>query len=122
MKPPWTSVAPFVVAMSLMTTAAMTMGCQMSTPPIGIDLRSETRFEYEWRRYLDLAAFKSIAVAGDPASTHVVGVAYAYPFSSMAVNAALSYCEERREDRGIEAPCETYAIGDERVTSEDDAS
>ena len=90
-------------------------GCQSSSPALGIDLRSGTRFDYEWRRYLDLAPFKSIAVAGDLASNHVVGIAYAYPIPALATRAALSYCEERRADRGIEAPCQTYAIGDEPI-------
>ena len=50
-------------------------------------------------------------------TTHVTGIAYAYPLPAMAERAALSYCEERRIDRGIEAPCETYATGDEIVAA-----
>ena len=102
------ALAPALLAATLVTLA----GCQMKSAPPGIALKSRTRFEYEFTRYQDLAGFKSMAIAGDPETTHVSGIAFAYPFQGMAVSAAISFCEARREDRGIETPCRTYAIGD----------
>ena len=45
----------------------LAFGCTGSGAVQGIQLKTETRFEYEWRRYQDLPHFKSMAVAGEVA-------------------------------------------------------
>jgi hypothetical protein len=109
-------VARLLIACMIVST---TLGCQLSPNAPGIELKARTRFQYELTRYLDLNGYKSMAVAGDPSKTHVSGIAYAYPLQVMAVSAAMSFCDERREDRGIEVPCWTYAIGDSIMPSPD---
>ncbi len=80
---------------------------------IGIKMPKRTRFASEWRTYEKLPEFKSLAVAGDRAGIYVSGVAYDHRHRETAVEAALRYCEERRVDRRIEAPCQTVAINGE---------
>ena len=87
------------------TAAALLIGtgCRLYVPPPGIDLRSESRFDYEWGRYTELSGFKSFALAGDPEATHVSGVAYAYPFPSMAIDAAIDITPASSADANNEA-------------------
>jgi len=79
-------------------------------PTIGIKLPRHTRFEAEWRTYRKLPEYKSLAVAGERDGIYVSGVAYDHRHRESAIEAALRYCEERRIDRRIAAPCETVAI------------
>ena len=91
-------------------------GCLRSGgTPMGIPLREVTRFEADWGFYQRLRERKALAVAGDLGGVYVSGFAYAYPTQSLANGAALERCEERRADRGIEAPCGLYAIGNTRA-------
>ena len=99
----------WVVAIVLLTVCA---GCFMSTGPLGVAMRTKSQFEIEVRRYAKLPAQKSMAIAGDPQGIYVSGYAYDYPTKEVAVQEALRYCELRREDRGVEATCRTYAIDD----------
>lgn len=103
-------MARWVVAIVLLTVCA---GCFQSSGPLGFAMRTKSQFEVEVRRYAKLPAQKSMAIAGDPRGIYVSGYAYDYPTKEVAVQEALRYCELRREDRGIEAECRPYAIGDE---------
>jgi len=91
-------------------------GCvALDSDPMGLHMREKTRFESEWRRYVALPEAKALAVAGDPRGTYVSGIAHGEPSAEAAVARALVRCQERREDRRIEAPCRTYGIGNEVV-------
>jgi hypothetical protein len=83
--------------------------------PMGIRLRTMTRFESEWKNYQRLGSLKALAVAGDLNGVYVSGFAYAYPIQSLANDEALENCEERRADRRVEDACRLYAIGDDQV-------
>ena len=82
---------------------------------IGVPVRERSQFGAEWRQYLKLADFKSLAVAGDLEGVYASGFVHGSAQSQLAVDEALEHCELRRIDRQIEDPCRTYAIGDERV-------
>lgn len=93
--------------------------CMMSGgTPIGIPVKGVSQFESEWRSYSDHVGFKALAVAGDLAGAYVSGYAYAYPSEEWAIEAALEYCEGRRQDRRIAEPCRLYAVGDEILGDE----
>jgi hypothetical protein len=90
-------------------------GCFRSPRPVGVKLREQTRFESEWKGYLRLAPFKSLAVAGDLNGVYVSGFAQLSATRELAVEGALQHCRQRRLDRRIADPCRTYAVGDEKV-------
>lgn len=90
--------------------ATLCLGACAAAPTLGIKLPAHTRFESEWRIYEKLPEYKSLAVAGDRDGIYAAGVAYDHRHRESAVEAALRYCEERRSDRRIDAPCETVAI------------
>jgi hypothetical protein len=90
-------------------------GCVHLDRPIGIELRAETRFASEWTHYVELPAFKALAVAGDVQGIYVSGLAYGQPDAPSAIDAALDDCEARRRDRRIAATCRLHAAGDERA-------
>lgn len=103
-----------LAALQLGLLLAAPTGCLRSGgSPIGIETRSITRFDSEWKRYLAFSHFKALAVAGDPGGVHVTGYAHAYPGEAGARAAALEACELRRADRRIAAPCRIYAEGDD---------
>lgn len=101
----------------LVVIAALTVcaGCTKSARTLGLPMRTTPQFEVELTRYAKLPAQKSMAIAGDPKEIYVSGYAYDYLLQEAAVQAALKYCELRREDLRIEAECRTYAIGDEII-------
>jgi len=105
------------VVVALSVGAWSCAGCA-GAASIGIKLPKRTRFESEWRSYEKLPEFKSLAVAGDRAGVYVSGVAYDHRHTDSAVAAALRYCEERRVDRRIEAPCQTVAVNGESFLSD----
>jgi hypothetical protein len=80
--------------------------------PIGVPLRSKTRFASEWKDYEELSGFKALAVAGDLGGTYVSGWASEYRHQEEATREALKSCEERRRDRRIVDECRIHAIGD----------
>jgi len=79
----------------------------------GIALHRSTRFEVEARLYESLPTPKSLAIAGDPHATFVLGYACEAADEPTARAAALQDCNERRRARRIESPCRTIAVGDE---------
>jgi hypothetical protein len=83
--------------------------------PMGIEVKSVTQFQSEWRAYSRHVGFKALAVAGDLEGVYVSGYAYAYPSEDMAIEAAFEYCEGRRTDRRITEKCRLYAVGDDVV-------
>jgi hypothetical protein len=104
-----------VIAIAAAVAAWLDFAACAGGPSIGIRLPKLTRFDAEWRTYKKLPAFKSLAVAGDRDGIYVSGVAYDHRHRESAVEAALRYCEERRIDRRIAAPCETVAIDDQAI-------
>jgi hypothetical protein len=93
-------------------------GCLRSGTPMGVALRSPTQFDFELKRYREMASRKAMAVAGDVGGRYVIGYSHAYPTTDMAIESALEFCEQRRVERRIEAECRIYAVDDE-VVSED---
>ena len=91
------------------------VGCYLSPRPVGVKLRKRTQFESEWRAYLNLSPFKSLAVAGDLNGVYVSGFAHDSATQELADEEALRHCQQRRRDRRIDEPCRTYAVGDEEV-------
>jgi hypothetical protein len=90
-------------------------GCWLPSQPIGIEMRNKTRFESEWQAYLDLPGPKALAVAGDLDGVYASGFAAGASNEQEATDQALRDCDDRRADRRIADPCQTYAIGD-RIT------
>ena len=82
---------------------------------MGVELRTTTQFEAEWRNYQNLNGLKALAVAGDLEGVYVSGFAWSYPIQDFANDEAMENCEKRRIDRRIEDPCRLYAEGDERL-------
>lgn len=80
--------------------------------PIGIPMRTTTRFEAEWRDYQKYPSEKAFAVAGNLNGLYVSGVAFGYPSKESAKAEALYRCELRRADRRIASACHLYAVGD----------
>lgn len=78
---------------------------------MGIPLRPRTRFESEWRRYLNLPGEKALAIAGDRQGLYVSGHAYGHPSAAAAITEALERCEQRRSDRRVPSQCQLYAVG-----------
>ncbi len=81
--------------------------------PMGNPIPDESRFVKEWNRYLGLEDSKALVLAGDLEGRFVFGYAYDLPDVESAEERAHLECSVRREVRSIEAPCRTYAIGDE---------
>jgi hypothetical protein len=94
----------------------MIMGCVPASRPIGIPLRHKTQFQSEWKDYLTLPGEKSLAVAGNLDGVYVSGHGRGAPSTDSAVREALARCEQRRLDRHIPRECETYAVGNQKVT------
>jgi hypothetical protein len=92
------------------------VGCVPAGRPIGIPLRHQTQFQSEWKGYLNLPGEKSLAVAGHLDGVYASGHAQGAASTDSAVRDALARCEQRRIDRHIPAECETYAIGNQKVT------
>ncbi len=103
-------MAKYLIIVVALTAFA---GCAASTRPMGMHMRTTTQFETEMNRFRALPPEKSMAIAGDPSGVYVSGYAYDYPTRELAVQEALQYCEQRREDRRIESECRTYAVGDD---------
>lgn len=91
------------------------LSCYRSPRPIGVKLRKRTQFESEWKAYLKLSPFKSLAVAGDLNGVYVSGFAHDAATQELADEEALQHCEQRRRDRRIDDPCRTYAVGEDKV-------
>ncbi len=85
------------------------------TGPMGNSIPDESRFVKEWNRYLGLEDSKALVLAGDVEGRFVFGYAYDLPDAESAEERAHLECEARRGVRNIQAPCLTYAVGDERV-------
>lgn len=88
-------------------------GCLRSRKPIGVPLVSTARFESELRKYASFGSRKSLALAGDPHGTYVLGYGHALADEEDAIARALADCDQRRQDRRIADPCRTIAIDDE---------
>lgn len=88
-------------------------GCWLPGHPIGIDMRSKTQFQSEWKNYLEMKDPKALAVTGDVYGVYASGFADDAASEQAAVTKALRDCEDRRADKQIIAPCWTYAVGDE---------
>ena len=73
------------------------------------DRASESLEEYQTQ-----ATEKALAVCVEN-GRFAWGYGYGYASREEATQRALSECEERREDRGIEGTCTLYMINDERV-------
>jgi hypothetical protein len=101
--------------MAVLLAALSLGGCRGTAQPIGIPLRERSRFESEWRSYLQLEPEKALAVAGDVEGVHVTGFAFGMTSRDEAEREALRACAERRADRRLAAGCRLYAVGDERV-------
>ena len=86
-------------------------GCSSKPKPMGVELQKETRFQSEWKKYLELPQYKAIAVAGDINGVYASGVSQGQSDWQVAVIEALKQCEARRKERGITQPCSTFAIG-----------
>ena len=108
-------------AATLLLLAVAMSACFRSGSAIGVPLRTTTRFEAEWKRYVDLPGRKAMAVAGDRTGRYVMGYGYAYPIQAMATAEALETCEERRLDQRMGGECRIYATGEEVVTPALDA-
>lgn len=93
-------------------------GCVRIDAPIGIELRAKTRFESEWKHYLELPTHKSLAVAGDPSGVYASGSTFGYGDRAAAVRDALNFCRERRADRRVTDECRTYAVDNRRVRAD----
>lgn len=94
-------------------SACILGGCASWGRPIGMPMRSKTRFASEWKDYAAMAGFKALAVAGDVDGLYVSGWTSEYCEQQRATADALRYCEQRRRDRRIAGECRVYAIGDE---------
>jgi hypothetical protein len=86
-------------------------GCGSKREPMGVELQKQTRFQSEWKKYLQLPQFKAMAVAGDINGVYASGVSQGQSDWQVAVVEALKQCESRRKERGITQPCSTFAIG-----------
>ncbi len=106
---------PVLALLVWLAFGAPLAGCSRAAKPIGVEMRSVTRFETEWSRYRALEPRKAIAVAGDVTGLHVSGYAFGLPTDQLAVEAALESCEQRRADRRVAAACTIYAVGEEVV-------
>lgn len=84
--------------------------------PMGIPLRSKSRFEKERNLYKDIqAAHKSLALAGEPDKVFVLGYSSSKATSAEeAIAEALADCDQRRRDRRIESPCRIIPVDDAR--------
>jgi hypothetical protein len=94
-----------------LAVAALLAGCRSAHEPMGIKLEKETRFQSEWKKYLELPQYKAIAIAGDINGVYASGVSQGQTDWQVAVVQALKECEVRRKERGIAQPCSTFAIG-----------
>jgi len=101
---------------AIVVAMTMVVGCVPAGRPIGIPLRHQTRFQSEWKGYLTLPGEKSLAVAGRLDGVYASGHAHGAASMDSAVRDALARCERRRLDRHIPAECETYAVGNQKVT------
>ena len=87
-------------------------GC--AARPLGFpiaQLERESRYCGEYRGYLRLEGPKALAVAGDPCGVFVAGLAHGGVDGDTAERLALEYCEQRRADRRVAAPCRIHASG-----------
>ena len=92
------------------------VGCMLTGgTPMGIEVKSVSQFQSEWRAYSGHIGFKALVVAGDLEGVHVSGYAFLYPTEDTAIEAAFEYCEGRRTDRRITEKCRLYAVGDDVV-------
>lgn len=91
--------------------ACPAIGCRSSPKTMGMDLRTRTRFEAEWKRYQKLEDHRAMAVSGDTEGRYAMGYAFGEPDPESAAAAALTACESRRSDLGLEAPCRLHARG-----------
>jgi hypothetical protein len=98
---------------AILLSAALLGGCASWGRPIGMPLRSKTRFASEWTHYQKVSGFKALAVAGNLGGTYVSGWSSDDREQEQAIADALKHCEQRRRDRGIAESCRVYAIGDE---------
>ncbi len=85
--------------------------CTLPQRTLGIEMREQSRFQQQWKRYQKLEDFKALVIAGDVEGVYVSGFSYEMASTDEAVRAALDLCEQRRTDRRIVAPCRTVAIG-----------
>jgi hypothetical protein len=92
-------------------------GCMGYVTPMGVPLPKKSRFQVEWKHYSRLHDNKALAVAGDVSSQYVSGYAFECESQQSAVERALAACETRRTDKRIDAPCQTYAIGNQPLAS-----
>ena len=86
--------------------------CTIDHGPIGLELRSSGRFDYEWNHYLQLQAHKSLAFAGDVEGRYVIGYGFEEATLAEAMAAAIDDCNLRRADKRIEDPCKVVAVDD----------
>lgn len=89
------------------------LACRSSSGPMGMDLRSTSRLEAEFKRYEQLVPHRAMAVAGDEGGRYAMGYAFGESTAATAAAAALAACEERRRDLGLEEDCRLYAQGSE---------
>jgi len=89
--------------------------CTLPQRTLGIEMREQSRFQQQWKRYQKLDDFKALVIAGDVGGVYVSGFSYEMTSADEAVRAARALCEQRRTDRRILAPCRTLAIGNERI-------
>jgi hypothetical protein len=102
-----------LIAGGALALAASACGIAGSGGPMGIRVRARTRFETEWRRYLERPEAKALAVAGDLRGRYVSGIAHGEDSLEAAARRALARCEVRRAERRIVGACRAYAHGDE---------
>jgi len=103
-----------LLGLAVIATAGLAAGgCLRSRKPIGVPLVSTARFEAEFRKYASFGSCKSLALAGDPHGTYVLGYGHALADQEDAIARALADCDQRRQDRRIADPCRTIAIDDE---------
>jgi len=103
--------------LTVVAAAAALAGCLRAVGPMGIPLRTTTRFEAEWTSYRALPPHKAFAVAGDIEGVYVSATAYGDQSAQVTSDRALRACEQRRKDRRIEPKCQTYAV-DETIVAE----
>ena len=96
------------------------IACGQSGKPMGLDLRSRTRFELEWKRYQEFEPYRAMAVSGDTRGRYAMGYAFGEPDAESAAAAALVACASRRRDLDLEPPCRLYATGSEIAADEGD--
>jgi hypothetical protein len=97
--------------------AGLLVGAALAATGCATQARSEPHPSLErlWRSYQALPAERALAVAGDPRRQWVAGLVGGEPTIDEAEQVALERCRQNRAARRLQAPCRTYAVGDEIV-------